>query len=237
MKMDHEKEKEILKVQKEVTADDNQGEKLESPVSKRRGFLHPRTSQLLASISGTSLASLLGACVQFLKNPNFLIIFISGVLDSMAISTFSTFLPPYLKHSTAGLGPVYTESLMVIGAVSVIGRFLVMLMNNKLLPRWAIFAISHLFQGCSMIGFVCLPASRPNIFACASIFGVSVGISGALLCCVCQDVFGREALSKVFSYSMFAWGIGSTCGPSVGGTYQPCFFCIRRFSMHIHRKQ
>ncbi len=174
------------------------------------------TSSKRPQLRSNQLQKLFGS-FRFLRNPSFLVLFFSAILDSTAISTFFTFVPTYLKESAQHLGPIYMETLIVVGAVSVGSRLLVALMNNQLLPRWVIFVMTHHIQGIAMLCFVLLPPLRSTIIFSATLYAISAGVCTTLLCCVCQDVCGEKKLTKVFGYSMFAWGVGSTAGPSIAG--------------------
>ncbi len=174
------------------------------------------------------LLKLRGGSFQLLKSANFLILFFSTILDAMATSTFFTFIPTYLKHSADHLGPIYTELLIIIGAVSIAGRLLVALMSNQLHRSacWLIFAMGHFLQGTMILCLILLPASRVAIHLSAALFALSAGVCSTLLCCICQHACqSQQELFKVYGYSVFAWGLGSSIGPVIRGLI-PIIVCI-----------
>uniref|UniRef100_A0A914WCE1 Major facilitator superfamily (MFS) profile domain-containing protein n=1 Tax=Plectus sambesii TaxID=2011161 RepID=A0A914WCE1_9BILA len=156
---------------------------------------------------------------QTWRKTNIALLVASSLLDSLAFSAYYTFIFPHLERHTATPAAA-TVILSVTGAVSIIGRLSVSLFDEKCIPRWLSFAFAHLAQGLAIFAIVSLPPSMEVFLICAAVLGLGAGIGGALLCCVCKDVCGGRSLTDVFSYSMFAWGIGSAAAPPTAGLLQ-----------------
>lgn len=185
--------------------------------ARRSRSSEKRNSQVLFSTE--SQISRSSALCHLWTDPLFILLLICALCHAIGFNLFITFVFSHmtsLNISEESAAWVMTS----FGISSIFSRlFTSFLKNHMYLRRWSVFALAHLIEGLSMIGFALIDSAN-HIWAHVTVMcivGFSSGFIGALVCCVMLDVLGPEKLEDSFSFMMAFWGLGSFAGAPLGG--------------------
>lgn len=165
--------------------------------------------------------------------PN-IVFFYSNILShSVGYFIFMTFILSDLKEQNVEASTASAIFAMV-GGVSIFGRLSVSFMDNKKVPRWMIYSFMHVARGLIVMCFNIVPRNENKIwvyFVLCGIFGMTDGITGALIPLMCVDLFGLTRLAIIFGGEMFFMGSGALLGVPIAGK------CVRKlYVLYSHNR-
>ncbi|VDO92727.1 unnamed protein product [Soboliphyme baturini] len=142
--------------------------------------------------------------------PNAFLFFVNLFCHSFGYYNFNTFIYTYMT----GVGVSSFKASIIfsmVGGISIIGRLLVSLMDNKRVARWQVYAAMFLLKGLSVMLFNLTPTSGMEAlyFVLASMFGFSDGVTGALVPLVCVDLLGLKRMALYYGIEEFFMGFGA----------------------------
>lgn len=159
--------------------------------------------------------------------PNLIFFYTNIICHSVGYFVFMTFIHSEMKETR--IEPhVVSRVVSLIGGVSIIGRLSVSLMKgNDWVPRWLTYSVCHVIRGLSVLATIWAPQDLNSKIMCysiiCSVYGLSDGITGALIPVVCVDLFGIERFAAVFAWEMLVMGTGALLGPPVAGAMKDWF--------------
>lgn len=148
------------------------------------------------------------------RDPAFAVLYVSGLLVSLALFLVFIFLAPFAEDH--GIGEVAAAALIgVVGAASVVGRLLLGGMADRL-------GSIRTYRACflSMAASYLLwlgTTTYPWLLLFAMVFGVSYGGYIALSPAVMADIFGTAAMGRLVGLQYTSAGIGALVGPPLAG--------------------
>lgn len=148
------------------------------------------------------------------RNPAFAVLYVSGLLVSLALFLVFIFLTPFAEDQ--GIGEVAAAALIgVVGAASVVGRLLLGGMADRLgsVRTYRACFLSMAFSYLLWLG----TTTYPWLLLFAVVFGVSYGGFIALSPAVMADIFGTAAMGRLVGLQYTSAGIGALVGPPLAG--------------------
>jgi len=93
--------------------------------------------------------------------------------------------------------------------------------NWRYLPRWALYALCHVIRGLSVLATLLSPQDPRGCAmwyagVCAT-YGLSDGITGALIPIIAVDLFGLSKFASVLGGEMMIMGAGAVVGVPMAG--------------------
>ena len=148
------------------------------------------------------------------RDPAFVVLYVSGLLVSLALFLVFIFLTPFAEDQ--GIGEVAAASLVgVVGAASVVGRLLLGGMADRL---GAVRTYRACFLSMAVSYLLWLGTTTyPWLLLFAVVFGVSYGGFIALSPAVMADIFGTAAMGRLVGLQYTSAGIGALVGPPLAG--------------------
>lgn len=148
------------------------------------------------------------------RNPAFAVLYVSGLLVSLALFLVFIFLTPFAEDQ--GIGEVAAAALIgVVGAASVVGRLLLGGMADRL-GSVRTYRACFLSMACSYLLWLGT-TTYPWLLLFAVAFGVSYGGFIALSPAVMADIFGTAAMGRLVGVQYTSAGIGALVGPPLAG--------------------
>uniref|UniRef100_A0A915KH32 Major facilitator superfamily (MFS) profile domain-containing protein n=1 Tax=Romanomermis culicivorax TaxID=13658 RepID=A0A915KH32_ROMCU len=159
--------------------------------------------------------------------PNILFFYSNIILHSAGYFLFMTFIYSEMKETRIDSSTV-SRIVSLIGGVSIVGRLSVSLMKgNSCVPRWLTYAVCHVIRGFSVLATLWAPDDVQSKVVwhsvICSIYGLTDGVTGALIPVVCLDLFGLKRFADVLGYEMLIMGSGAFLGVPLGGVMKDLF--------------
>lgn len=150
--------------------------------------------------------------------PNVIFFYLNILSHSIAYFIFMIFV--YNDFKEQEIDPAVASAIFaMVGGVSIFGRLSVSLMDNKKVPRWMIYSSMHVARGLIVMCFNVVPNENKVViyFILCGVFGMTDGITGALIPMMCLDLFGLTRLAMIFGWEMFFMGLGAFLGVPIAG--------------------
>jgi len=152
--------------------------------------------------------------VEDARDPAFAVLYVSGLLVSLALFLVFIFLTPFAEDH--GVGRVAAAALVgVVGAASIVGRLLLGGLADRL---GSVRTYRTCFLTMSASYLIWLgTTTAPWLLLFAVVFGVSYGGFIALSPAVMADLFGTAAMGRLVGLQYTSAGIGALVGPPLAG--------------------
>jgi MFS family permease len=148
------------------------------------------------------------------RNPAFVVLYVSGLLLSLALFLVFIFITPFAEDH--GVGHVAAAALIgVVGASSVVGRLALGGLADRL-GSLRTYRACFLVMGLSYVIWL-VTTTYPWLLTFAVIFGVAYGGFIALSPAVMADIFGTAAMGRLVGIQYTSAGIGALVGPPLAG--------------------
>jgi MFS family permease len=148
------------------------------------------------------------------RNPAFAVLYVSGLLVSLALFLVFIFLTPFAEDH--GIARVPAAALVgVVGAASVAGRLVLGGLGDRLGSVRTYRACFLVMSLSYLVWFA--TTTYPWLLAFAVLFGVAYGGFIALSPAVMADIFGTRAMGRLVGLQYTSAAIGALAGPPLAG--------------------
>lgn len=155
-------------------------------------------------------------------SPNIELFYLNILTHSIGYAIFMIFIFKQLTNQNIDRS-LASAMFACVGGISIAGRLSVSLMDNKRVPRWLIYAVMHIIRGAVVLLFNAVPFLQSHdhrviaYFVLCSAFGITDGVSGALIPVICLDLFGLRRMADVYGFQLFFMGAGALIGAPIAG--------------------
>lgn len=150
------------------------------------------------------------------RNRNFLLIFSSALLFTMANFIYLMYLVAYAKSE----GILYihaAQALSIVGISNAVGSFSLATFSDLFANRTKGLVISVALVTCALFLLAFLPITYPLIVLSSFLFGVGMGGYYPILPALVGEFFGQRRIGAIYGSTLLVGGIGAFIGPVIGG--------------------